>query len=367
MLARTCLLWMTFSLTFLGANAFGEELSFPDSEWKTVSAAEIGWDPDKLQDAIDFAFERRTSSIVIVHGGRILSERHETLSPPSRRYSGSVKGKNSLGHAKEDIASVQKSIVSILTGIAIEKALLGLEDPVSKHLGNGWSKAGAEAEGKIKVRHLLTMTSGLTPQLSAVAEAGKQWRYNSTAYGKTLKCLEKASGMTANELTSAWLLDPIGMKESQWASRPSAFLAASDANDVGFVTTARDLARFGLLVQAQGKWDGQTVLGDETYLSQALNSSQRLNLAYGYLWWLNGKRSGIRQGRRVNQPLITAAPSDLVAGFGALGRKCYVVPSLNLVVTRLGDTPESQGQESFNEGFWRRLMRAVPNRPSGRK
>ena len=362
MLARTCLLLVATSFPLLEKYVSGEELSFPGTEWETVSASEIGWDADKLSEAVEFAFERRTSSLVIIHGGRILTERHESLTPPGRRYSGSVKGKNSLGHAQEDIASVQKSIVSILTGIAIEKGLIRLEDPVRKYLGDGWSKAGSEAESKITIRHLLTMTSGLTPQLGFATKAGKQWRYNSTAYGKTLKCLERASGMTANQLTSDWLLDPIGMKESQWRPRASTFVDASDANDVGFVTTARDLARFGLLVQARGKWEDRAVLGDKAYLSQALDSSQRLNLAYGYLWWLNGKRSGIRQGKRVNQPLIAAAPSDLVAGFGALGRKCYVVPSLNLVVTRLGDTPETRGQESFNEGFWRRLMLAVPNR-----
>ncbi len=42
----------------------------------------------------------------------------------------------------------------------------------------------------------------------------------------------------------------------------------------------------------------------------------------------------------------------MVAAQGALGRKVYVAPSMDLVVTRLGDTPEP----AFNEELWRRLV-----------
>ena len=53
---------------------------------------------------------------------------------------------------------------------------------------------------------------------------------------------------------------------------------------------------------------------------------------------------------------IPSAPLDLYAAQGALGRKCYVVPSLKIVVTRLGDMPEPD----FNKEFWRRFMAATP-------
>ena len=52
--------------------------------------------------------------------------------------------------------------------------------------------------------------------------------------------------------------------------------------------------------------------------------------------------------------MIPSAPADLVAALGALGRTCYVVPSLDLVVTRLGDQPS----RDFGEQFWRLLMAA---------
>jgi hypothetical protein len=53
-------------------------------------------------------------------------------------------------------------------------------------------------------------------------------------------------------------------------------------------------------------------------------------------------------------------PDKLAAAFGALGRKCYIVPSLGLVVTRLGDSPETTGKPRFDNEFWRLLMEATP-------
>jgi hypothetical protein len=97
---------------------------------------------------------------------------------------------------------------------------------------------------------------------------------------------------------------------------------------------------------------------DQKYLKKSTRPSQRLNPAYGFLWWVNGQKFALRGTRNVRGPLNAEAPQDLFAALGALGRKCYVVPSLDLVVTRLGDDP---GQ-SFDQEFWKRLMKAAPTK-----
>jgi CubicO group peptidase (beta-lactamase class C family) len=142
------------------------------------------------------------------------------------------------------------------------------------------------------------------------------------------------------------------MTESRWAERPWVE-GGQDANTAGFATSARDLARFGLLVLRGGIWNGVDLLGNPGYLERALSPSQDLNPAYGYLWWLNGQERLRRAGGvEVDGPLIASAPADLVAAQGALGRTCYVVPSMDLVVTRLGDQPD----EGFAEELWRLLL-----------
>ena len=170
--------------------------------------------------------------------------------------------------------------------------------------------------------------------------------------------------MKRNDLTRKWLTGRIGMADSRWVARPRA-RERKTANGFGFATTARDLARFGLLILAGGSWNGDEVIQDREYLRAALQSSQELNPSYGYLWWLNGQSHVLRGAgqRRVAGPLIPGAPDDLVAALGALGRKLYVVPSLKLVVTRLGDAPNVRGEAPFDREFWKRLMAAAPKAP----
>jgi CubicO group peptidase (beta-lactamase class C family) len=146
------------------------------------------------------------------------------------------------------------------------------------------------------------------------------------------------------------------MTDSRWQPRP--WSAGNDAaNAIGYTTTARDLARFGLLILSRGAWNGHDLLRNPGYLARMLAPSQSLNPAYGLLWWLNGQARTRPAGGQLREgSLIPAAPPDLVAAQGALDRKCYVVPSLRLVVTRLGD----QTGETFNDEFWSLLMKAAP-------
>src|SRR6185295_1059289 len=122
-----------------------------------------------------------------------------------------------------------------------------IDDPVSLHLSKGWSKATLEQEAAITVRHLLTMTSGLKDDLTFEAAAGTRWRYNSAAYSRLVKVVASAAKKTPNELTREWLTGRIGMSDSRWIERPVGNSEIA-ANPLGFATTARDLARFGLLI-----------------------------------------------------------------------------------------------------------------------
>lgn len=354
--------WMvTLIVTALATPiAFAAEPYFPAKDWETVEPEDVGWDPDKLAVAVDFAMSRKSSGVVILHRGRILAERYQEVQSPSIGYRGMVHGRDHDGHPIEDVASAQKSVVSFLVGVAQEKGLVKLDDSVHQHLGVGWSQATSAQESAITLRHLITMTSGLNERLQFVASPGKKWNYNSTAYSQSLLAVAASAGKSANELTEEWLTEPVGMQDSHWIERAWTEDREVAANRYGFATTARDLARFGLLILANGKWNDQVLLSDQTYLKASLSPSQTLNPSYGYLWWLNGQASSVRGQRKVDGPLIASAPDDLVAALGALGRKCYVVPSLQLVVTRLGDSPELVGKPKFDDEFWRRLLAASP-------
>ena len=235
--------------------------------------------------------------MVILHQGKILAEQYwEVKGARSAKYRQRIIGQSKQGQAIEDVASAQKSVVSVLVGIAQEKGLLNIADRVGRHLGTGWSKATPKQENDITIRHLITMSSGLTERGTFEAQAGTKWRYNTWAYAQTVSVLEKAAGMDRHELTRQWLTDPLGMPDSKWVRRGSPELQA--INGFGFATSARDLARFGLMVLADGGWNGKTILGDQAYLRDATRTSQKLNPNYGYLWWTNQNANAPRQARR---------------------------------------------------------------------
>lgn len=324
---------------------------FPGEDWEAIGAASSGIDLKAMNAALEYAGDSNSSGVVIVWHGKILAERYFT--PPARpQYRKSITGQDAHGGTIEDVASTQKSVTSFLVGVAVSRGIVDIDQPVSTYLGTGWSSAEPGAESSILVQHLLTMTSGLDKSLQFQVPPGSRWQYNTNAYAVLVKLLEKVTGTGIDELTRSWLSGPIGMKDSRWGAR-SWIRAGQDANTVGFQTTARDLARFGILMLHQGIWQGKDLIPGKAYLAQSRKPSQDLNPAYGYLWWLNGQP--VRRNGKTEAPsMIPSAPDDLYAAQGALGRKLYVVPSMDLVVSRLGDAPP----EDFNEAFWSRLMGA---------
>ena len=337
-------------------------LYFPpsDGRWETVDPADAGWDAAPIEAAIELAGDRNSTSVVLLHRGRIMAERHwapEAVSEQHRRRSHGV---TDAGHAIEDVASVQKSVVAVLVGMAQHRGLLSLDNPVSDLRVEGWTAAPLAQERSITVRHLLDMTTGLTPELEYDAMPGTTWFYNTPAYHHLMRIVAKVANQSRDEVTRAWLTDRIGMRHSRWQPRPG----GNPAIGVGLATSARDLARFGLLIQANGEWNGETIVEDKGFLGEMLRPSQTMNRSYGLLWWVNGQASSMSwavPSERSDGALIPPAPADLVAAQGALDRKLYIVPSLDLVVTRLGDVGSVQGS-SFNDAFWELLIEAAPER-----
>lgn len=339
---------VTYSVTARAADVPGES-------WPRGTRPD--WDAAALEALLVYAEEQRSSGVIIVHRGELVAERYwevPTGGSTGAAFRRMVLDTTTDGRTLEDVASVQKSVISLLIGIAAGEGLLDPSDAVVTHLGAGWSGAPPEIEAAITIQQLLSMTSGLTPGLDLDATPGEKWRYNTRAYSKLVEVLEAVAKADINTLTRHWLTGPLAMNDSNWQERP--WVSADlDANRIGFVTTARDLARFGLLMVNEAVWGETDLLDNPDYLATSIQPSQALNPAYGFLWWLNG-RPLRRDGETTHTALAPAAPSDLYAAQGALGRKLYVVPSLELVVTRLGDQPE----RTFNNEFWRRLMAALP-------
>jgi hypothetical protein len=107
-----------------------------------------------------------------------------------------------------------------------------------------------------------------------------------------------------------------------------------------------------LLSLNQGKWNGTTIV-NSAYFNQATTTSQTLNQAYGYLWWLNGKSTYRLPGLQLqfNGTLVPNAPSDMYAALGKNDQKIYVVPSKKMVIIRMGEVANPENPTFALSGF----------------
>jgi CubicO group peptidase (beta-lactamase class C family) len=169
--------------------------------------------------------------------------------------------------------------------------------------------------------------------LDYVADAGTRWAYHNGPYTLLDSVIQMATGQPLNAYTTQRLKIPTGMTGSFYTV---------DYNHM-FFSTARSMARFGLLMQNQGNWNGNQIMTDQTYFNDMVNTSQSLNKSYGYLWWLNGKQSFMVPQSQLVFPGSWSpnAPSDMYAALGKNGQFINVVPSQNMTWIRMGDAPDS--------------------------
>lgn len=326
-----------------------ETMYFPDNNsdaWETKSASSLNWNESQVQPLLDYLQQKHSRSFMILVNGRIVMENYFN------------------GHSATTPwywASAGKTLTATMTGIAQQEGLLDINDKVSDYLGTGWTSAPLAKENMITNRHLLTMTSGLNDalgddvsptNLQYVAEAGTRWAYHNV-YVKLQDVIAQASGQSWSSYFNTKLRDRIGMTGT--------WLDSGDDLSVYWSTT-RSMARFGLLALNKGKWRQEQVV-NEAYFSQAINTSQNINLSYGYLWWLNGKQSYHLPGTQFqfNGSIIPTAPADMYSALGKNDQKIYVIPSKKMVIIRMGDAADdvNMALSDFDEVVWQKIMAVI--------
>ena len=307
-----------------------------------------------MQEVLGYAREQRTTGLLVIENGRTLVEENWPAPTDDPVFANFVYERTSGGALLEDVASQQKSFVSMLVAVAIDKGLLDIARPVSDIIGPGWSKANRVREAEIRVIDVLTMSSGLRPDFTFQAPPGTVFFYNTPVYAVTKAIVSAAAKLPLETITHDWLTAPAGMRDTSWRKRPAAF--GDVGNPTGLVTSPRDTARFGQIVLDGGVSASGRRIVSATELA-AMFTRSKINPAYGRLWWLNGGSFTIKAlATRVDGPLIPAAPVDLVAALGALDRKLYIVPSRKLIVVRMGDAAPDR---NFDQEFWLRLAPAL--------
>lgn len=285
---------------------------------------------------------------------------------------------NVLEHTRFDIWSGTKSFTGTAWGMLLDDsrdgrlqgAKVGLESPAYEFLPEGQPLTDP-AKARITIRHLLTMTSGLPGESSGVmgmptatgngafehalglcpsrygkwvdklaAEPGARWDYSDAGMCHLAMAFRNVCGREIHEYMQERVFGPLGIENASWDIQGgSGFLGPHTNAHTGVHISARELARFGYLMLSRGRWAGGQIV-PEWWLDLATKSSQGLNPNYGCTWWVN--TAGTKW---------PALPRDAFALSGYRSNKCYVIPSLDLVVARVGSGPVGWNEQDFIGGI----------------
>ncbi len=322
-----------------------DEIYFPpvnSDDWETTAIKGLGWNTEAEQPLYDFLEEKDTKAFIILKNGKIAVEKY---------FNGSSAYDNNPWY------SAGKTLTAFTVGLAQQEGLLDIDEPSTTYLGTQWADITTDQEQAITVRNHLTMTSGLDYNVSNqncndfdcltyLNEPGNFWYYHNATYTLLTDIVTGATNIDYNTYFDTKLKNKIGMNGT-WVSIGYANI---------YYSTARSMARFGLLNLNKGTWDNTKIFTDQNYFTEMTTTSQNLNQSYGYLWWLNGK-SSFRAPAFENEfpgELMPDGPDDLIAGLGKDDQKLYVVPSQNLVIVRMGDDTGQAllGPSSFDNDLW---------------
>ncbi len=321
------------------------EMYFPSqtsNSWETTNSSSLGWNTDNLESLYNYLDNKGTKGFIILKNGRIVIEKY---------FNGHSQ------NAKHNWYSAAKTLTGLTVGIAAQEGFLNLSDKTSDYLGNHWTSLPLEKENLITIKHQLTMTTGLNDanftstlpsNLTYLADAGNRWAYHNGPYTLLQSVVENATNTTFSNYFNEKIATKIGLN-GFWFETGDLHIYRS---------TTRDMARFGLLILNQGKWKENPLI-NANYFNEMTNTSQNINLSYGYLWWLNGKNSFMLPSTQVvfDGSIIPNAPNDLIAALGANDQKIYVIPSKKIVIVRCGDSAGAPQltSSSFDNVLWSKI------------
>lgn len=264
--------------------------------------------------------------------------------------------------------SMAKTIVSVLVGCAIrEGKITSIDQPVGDFLPE--FKTGDNA--KLKIRHLLTMSSGidfdedyvspfaypakayygsdlrgLTMGYKVTEEPGKIFRYLSGNTQLLSFILQKATGKKLSDYASEQLWRPLGAEYPAFWS-----LDHTDGEEKAYCclnSNARDFARIGKLYLDSGRWNGTAIVPpdyavESVTAADLLDTDGKKNETYGYAWWLIKDYKGHR----------------IFYARGILGQYVFAIPDEDMIVVRLGRRRVKQEGDNHPTDVWYYLDAAL--------
>jgi CubicO group peptidase (beta-lactamase class C family) len=323
--------------------------AWPGGDWPTATPESQGMSSTQLDAIKDRLAARKTRAFLVVRNDRIVYEWY---------------AKGITAKTKQGTASLAKALVGGMSlAVAMTDGKISIADPASKFIPQ-WKDDARKAQ--ITIRHLGSHTSGLSDSTTEGVQheaqpgwmgafwqrldpprdpftlsrdeapilfaPGEKLQYSNPGIGMMTYCVTAAIRDGAQKDIRTLLRDrvmrPIGVPEDEWSVGYGKTFVVDGLPLVatwgGGAYTPRATARIGRLVLREGDWDGQRILSKEAV--RQVTGDAGLIGHCGMGWWSNG---GLR---------YPGLPKDAVWGAGAGDQLLFVVPSLNLIMVRNGET-----------------------------
>ena len=267
--------------------------------------------------------------------------------------------------------SLSKSFTATAVGLAAGEGLLGLDDRVVDLLADRAPVAPDPLLAALRVRHLLTMTSGHHDDPSSAVfegrgdrggrggrgdwvraffaqplthEPGTHFVYNTAATYVLSAIVQRVSGQRLLDYLGPRLLEPLGITGATWERSPQGI----DTGGFGLSVRTEDVAAFGQLYLQDGVWAGRRLL-PEGWVAQA-SAAQVPNgdPAAGGDWW---------QGYGFQ---LWRCRHGAYRGDGAFGQFAVVLPEQDAVVALTSGVPDMQ---ATLDALWEHLLPGLADEP----
>jgi len=313
---------------------------YPGEEWERVKPEQVGWCQEGLDRARARLEQLSSTSLLAITGGRVFFEYGD---PTVVSY----------------IASVRKSVISILYGIYVDRGVINLDKTLAD-LGIDDLQGLTDAEKRATVRHLLMARSGVYHPASNTGddlasapprgsqEPGAYYLYNNWDFNALGTIFEQETGQNIYDALQKELVEPLDMRDFDRARHRrtgNANLSMHLAYHMHFST--RDMARIGYLMLRNGNWNGRQIVSSEWVKESTspltrvheMNPARRKrgNFGYGYLWWV------------FDRPELGPEYEGAYAAHGAVGQHILVIPALDLVIAH--KTVPGEGRQTTHAQF----------------
>lgn len=291
--------------------------------WKSVDPSSAGWSVEQLKAAQDYVASLKPAAIMVVQNGKVIASWGEV----SR---------------KVNVASVRKSLLSALYGIAVSEGRIDLGSTLAEIGIDDKPPALTAAERQATVRDLLMARSGIyhaaayetadirrkRPERGSHAP-GTFWFYNNWDFNALGTIFRQQTGEDIFQTFADLVAEPIGMED--FKARDGGYVTERQSEHPAYpiCLSARDAARFGQLYLNGGRWSGQQIIPEAWVRASttAYSVTDRGSMGYGYLWW-------------TLSPDVFGPGAALASG----GQAIAIVPSKHLVVVQtVGLTQNAKG------------------------